>query len=145
MPVEKPHPESEQAATGMRLKILLPSQIFTEKRGVTRIVVETVAGSLGLLPHRRDCIAAMVPGILCYETTTDGEVCLAVDEGVLVKSGSEVLVSVRRALGGVDLAHLNELVKREFLTLDDQEQDMRTAMAKLESGFISRFASFHHE
>jgi len=35
---------------------------------------------------------------------------------VLVKTGSDVLVSVRRALGGTDLGHLREAVEREFLT-----------------------------
>jgi F0F1-type ATP synthase epsilon subunit len=81
----------------MQLKVLLPSQIFADKTGVSRIVAETREGSFGLLPHRLDCVAALVPGILTYETQTDGEVFVAVDEGILVKTGSDVLVSVRRA------------------------------------------------
>ena len=43
-------------------------------------------GSFGLLPHRLDCVAALVPGILTYETKEDGTVYLAVDQGVLVKA-----------------------------------------------------------
>ena len=72
----------------MNLKILLPFQIFAEKTGVSRIVAETREGSFGLLPHRLDCVAALAPGILIYETTSDGEVFVAVDEGVLVKTRS---------------------------------------------------------
>src|ERR1017187_6663658 len=87
----------------MNLKVLLPFQIFAEKTGVLRIVAETRTGSFGLLPHRLDCAAALGPGILTYETESDGEVFVAVDEGVLVKSGLDVLVSVRRAIGGADL------------------------------------------
>ena len=90
----------------MNLKVLLPFQIFAEKTDVSRIVAETREGSFGLLPHRLDCVAALAPGILTYETEADGEVFVAVDEGVLVKTGPDVLVSVRRALGGTDLGQL---------------------------------------
>jgi len=129
----------------MNLKVLLPFQIFAEKTDVSRIVAETREGSFGLLPHRLDCVAALVPGILIYETESDGEVLVAVDEGVLVKTGLDVLVSVRRALGGTDLGQLRASVEKEFLTLDEREQSVRAVMAKMESGFLRRFASFQHE
>ena len=129
----------------MTLKILLPYRIFADKTGVSRIVAETREGSFGLLPHRLDCVATLVPGILLYETAADGEVLVAVDEGVLVKSGREVLVSVRRAIGGTDLGQLHEAVKKEFLTLDKNEQSVRQTMAKMETGLLRRFASLHHE
>ena len=129
----------------MNLKILLPFQIFAEKTGVSRIVAETREGSFGLLPHRLDCVAALEPGILIYETESDGEVLVAVDEGVLIKTGLDVFVSVRRALGGADLGQLRDTVEQEFLTLDEQEQSMRSVMTKLEAGFLRRFASFQHE
>ena len=129
----------------MHLKVLLPFQVFAEQTGVTRIVAETREGSFGLLPHRLDCVAALTPGILTYETESDGEVFVAVDEGVLVKTGPEVLVSVRRALAGADLGQLRETVEKQFLTLDEHERSVRTAMAKMESGFLRRFAAFQHE
>jgi F-type H+-transporting ATPase subunit epsilon len=129
----------------MNLKVLLPFQIFVEKVGVARIVAETRHGSFGLLPHRLDCVAALTPGILTYETDAEGEVYVAVDEGVLVKTGPDVRVSVRRALGGTDLGPLREAVEREFLTLDEHEQNVRSVMAKMESGFIRRLAEFQHD
>ena len=129
----------------MNLKVLLPFQIFAEKTGVSRIVVETHEGSFGLLPHRLDCVAALTPGILIYETDTDGEVCVAVDDGVLVKTGFDVLVSVRRAIAGTDLGQLRDSVEKEFLTLDEREKSVRSVMAKMETGFLRRFASFQHE
>jgi F-type H+-transporting ATPase subunit epsilon len=131
--------------TLMNLKVLLPFQIFDEKTGVSRIVAETSEGSFGLLPHRLDCVAALAPGILVYEHEAEGEVYVAVDEGVLVKTGRDVLVSVRNAIGGTDLDTLHEAVEREFLNLDEQEKSVRSVLAKLESGFIRRFAAFHHE
>lgn len=129
----------------MTLKVLLPFQIFTETAGVMRIVAETPAGSLGLLPHRLDCVAALTPGILIYETEADGEVFVAIDEGVLVKTGSDVRVSVRRAISGTNLSQLRDAVGKEFLTLDEHEQNVRTVRAKLETGFLRRFATFQHE
>ncbi|MDX1365964.1 F0F1 ATP synthase subunit epsilon [Pseudomonas sp.] len=126
----------------MNLKLLLPFQIFAEVSGVSRLVAETRGGSFGLLPQRLDCVAALTPGILIYETAADGEVFVAVDDGVLVKTGAQVLISVRRALRGSDLAELREAVEQEFLTLDEHEQGVRSMMAKLESGFLRRFATF---
>ena len=134
-----------QQPTLMNLRILLPFQIFAEKTGVSRIVAETREGSFGLLPRRLDCVAALTAGILIYETEAEGEVYVAVDEGVLVKAGADVLVSVRNAIGGMDLDKLRDAVEREFLNLDEQEKSVRSVMAKLESGFIRRFAAFHHE
>lgn len=95
----------------MNLKILLPFQVFAEKKGVSRIVAETREGSFGLLPHRLDCVAALEPGIFIYETEAEGEVYVAVDEGILIKAGKDVLVSVRSAIVGTDLSQLRERVK----------------------------------
>src|SRR5271163_2189325 len=108
--------------TPMNLKILLPFQIFAEKTGVSRVVAETREGSFGLLPHRLDCVAALVPGILLYQTESGDEVLVAVDKGVLVKTGADVLVSVRRAIGGTDLGQMHATVKKEFLILDEDEK-----------------------
>ena len=131
--------------TLMHLKVLLPFQVFAENIGVSRVVAETHEGSFGLLPHRLDCVAALVPGILIYEDEAENEVYVAVDEGVLVKAGLEVLVSVRNAIGGTDLGQLREAVDREFLNLNQREQTVRSVMAKLESGFIRRLAEFHND
>ena len=127
----------------MHLKILLPFQVFADNEEVTSMVVETRRGSFGLLPRRLDCVAALSPGILTYSSANGEEAFVAVDEGVLVKTGDEVLVSVRHAIGGNDLGQLREAVEKEFLNLDEREKSVRWVMSKLESGFIQRFANFH--
>ncbi len=129
----------------MNLEVLLPFKVFAEKTGVSRIVAETSEGAFGLLPHRLDCVAALTPGILIFETEADGEVYIAIDEGILVKTGTDVRVSVRNAIGGTDLSQLRAAVEQEFTNLDEQEQSVRSVLAKLESGFIRRFAGFHRE
>jgi F-type H+-transporting ATPase subunit epsilon len=132
-------------STLMNLKVLLPFRVFAEKTGVSRIVAETDEGSFGLLPHRLDCVAALTPGILIYETEAEGEVYMAVDEGVLVKAGPNVLVSVRRAMSGTDLGRLRDSVEQDYLILDEHEQSVRSVMAKMESDLIRRLVEFHHE
>lgn len=129
----------------MNLKILLPFGIFAEKSGVSRIIAETREGSFGLLPRRLDCVAAMTPGILIFETDEEGEVYVAIDEGVLVKAGPEVLVSVRNAIIGTSLGILRETVEREFMSLNKREQGVRDVIIKMETGFFRRLVEFHHE
>lgn len=128
--------------TAMHLKVLLPSKVLLDKTNVTHLVAETSEGSYGFLPNRLDCVAVLTPGILTFTHLDEGEVFVAVDEGVLVKTGLDVLISVRSALIGSDLETLRTAVEEEFLVLDQQAQQARRVMAKLESGFIHRFANF---
>jgi F-type H+-transporting ATPase subunit epsilon len=129
----------------MRLRVLLPCQVFADEPDVLRIVAETSAGSFGLLPQRLDCVAALVPGILSYESAARGEVFLALDEGVLVKTGADVRVSARRAIGGTDLGQLRDTVEREFLQQDAKEHALHAVMARLEGGFLRRFAGLERD
>ena len=129
----------------MDLKILLPYKIFAEVQQVSSVVIETSAGSYGLLPQRLDCVAALVPGILTYTTEDDKIKYVAVDEGVMVKAGARVLVSVRNAFGGADLGKLGELIKNKFNNQDEKEREARTVIAKLERGFVYSFDKFRNQ
>lgn len=129
----------------MRIKILLPFEVFVEKTNVLRVVADTPQGSFGLLPNRLDCVASLAPGVLVYETADEGETYIAVDQGILVKTGLDVLISVRIAIPGTDLGQLHAAVEREFLTLNDRERNVRSVMAKMESGLIHRLVEFQHE
>jgi len=129
----------------MTLKIFLPSEIFIEINDISCVVVETNIGSFGLLPHRLDCTAALVPGILTYESKLEGEKFLAINEGVLIKTGLDVHISVRNAIGGKSLGQLREAVMREFMNFNEQEQSMRQAMAKMESSFIQHLVEMRNE
>ncbi len=129
----------------MDLKILLPFRIFAEINNVSSIVAETSEGSFGLLPQRLDCVAALVPCIFTYKTESEKVHYLAVDEGILIKAGSQVLVSVRNAFEGTDLGKLHESVEKEFMKLDESERDVRSTMAKIESGFLNKLEKFRKE
>lgn len=121
----------------MRLRIMLPGALFADVGPLASIVAETTAGACGLLPRRLDCVAALRPGILTYAREGDpAEHYVAVDEGLLVKHGAEVLVSVRHAIAGDDLARLRRQVEQSFQQRDAQDQALRGALQRLELGLM---------
>lgn len=129
----------------MNLKILLPFKILATLADVSRIIADTLEGSIGLLPHRLDCVAALVPGILTYTTGKNDTCYMALDQGVLIKRGEDVLIAVRRGIAGTGLNELHQTVIREFLTLDGQERESRSVVAKMESTLIGRLVELHRE
>lgn len=129
----------------MTLKLLLPTGVFLDTTEVSRVVAETREGSFELLPHRLDCVAALAPGIFSYDSVASGTTYLAVDTGVLVKAGAEVLVSVRRAIAGPDLGGLHEAVKEQFLKHNSEDATVSTALNKMEGGFVSRLLELQRE
>jgi F-type H+-transporting ATPase subunit epsilon len=123
----------------MRLKILLPTEIMVDEE-VIKVTAAGGNGSFCLLPRHIDFVAALAPGLLSFVKAGDGsEEFLAVDEGILVKCGPEVLVSTPKAVRGPELGQLRETVDQTFKVLTDQEKRARSALANLEANFIRRF------
>jgi len=120
----------------MNLKILLPTEILLDAE-VTKISAEAENGAFTLLPNHIDFVTAIVPGILFFESESEStpEVFIAVDEGILVKCGAEVLVSTGRAIRSDDLETLQQTVEEEFWRLDEREKIAAGAIAKLEASF----------
>lgn len=132
-------------ANQMTLKVLLPYRVIVEEAAVRKIVIETHEGSYGFLPNRLDCVVAIEQGIMTYERADNDEVYVAVDEGILVKTGNHVQVSVRNAFTGSDLGKLQEMMEREFMTLSEREKNVKKVISKLESEFIRRYVETRHE
>jgi F-type H+-transporting ATPase subunit epsilon len=122
----------------LRLKILVPSEILIDIE-VAKVIAEAENGYFCLLPRHVDFVAALVPGILSCTTISRQEKFIAIDGGILVKCGSEVLVSTRNALYGPDLGKLKQAVEQQFQVLDEREKMARAALAKLEATFIRQF------
>jgi len=125
----------------MNLKVLLPNEVFLN-REVTKITAEAQNGHFCLLPRHIDFVAALVPGLLSFEDEQQREHFLAIDEGVLVKCGREVLVSTRSAARNGDLGELRHVVQEQFEVLDEHERSARSASARLEAGLVRRFMEF---
>lgn len=122
----------------MKLKVLLPDRVLVDE-DAAKVVAEAENGSFCLLPRHVDFVAALTPGILSFVDERGREVFLALDEGVLVKQGHEVLVSTRRGVRGEQLGELRQLVEQQFQVMDEYEVKARSAMAKIEAGFVRRF------
>jgi F-type H+-transporting ATPase subunit epsilon len=118
----------------MNLKIVLPTKVFLEQEA-QKVSAEAQNGAFVLLPQHIDFATSLVPGILSFDDTQQQEQFVAVDEGLLVKTAQEVLVSVKRAIGGRDLEELERLVEEEFRRLDEIEEKTRAAIARLEVNF----------
>ena len=122
----------------MNLKVLLAAEVLVEV-DVSKVIAEAHNGHFCLLPKHVDFFTALVPGILSFEVSGGREEYLAVDEGILVKCGDDVLVSVRNAVRGPDLGQLRRTVSEKFEAIGEHEKSARTAMAKIEAGFVRRF------
>ena len=128
----------------MVLKVVLPFEILLEKKGVKRLVVETTQGFMGFLPLRLDCVAFLVPGITVYEAEGEEEKYIASDEGILVKTGERVTISVRNGIVGTDVEELHKKVKEGFLKREVTERDIIRLLGKLESVFMQQVVKEAH-
>lgn len=123
----------------MKLKIFLPTRIFLETEADS-VTATALNGSFGLRPNHIDFVSALVPGLLAYRPTGESEErFVAVDQGILIKHGVEVRVSVRNAVSDAPLEDLIDVVEERFAELDKQERQVKTAVARLEADFLRRF------
>jgi F-type H+-transporting ATPase subunit epsilon len=122
----------------MKLRVLLPTGVLVDQE-VTKVTAEAENGSFCLLPRHIDFLAALVPGLLSFENEAGEEEFLAVDEGILVKCGPEIMVSTRNAVRGAPLGQLREAVEKRFRVLDERERQARSVLAKLEADLVVRF------
>lgn len=123
----------------MHLKLLTPHRILIDQT-TTKVTGEAQNGSFCLLPRHVDFVTALVPGLFAYQAA-DGEEILAVDRGVLVKCGDEVFVSTRQAVRGRSVAELERAVRVVFEEIDERERKARSALARLEAAFVTRYGS----
>lgn len=125
----------------MRLRVQTPTQVLIDEPA-DRVIAEGEHGSFGLLPNHVDFLAALTPGMLSFVDESGGEQFAAVDAGILVKRGDEVLVSTRQATRGTRLEELRATLRDEFAALDEQERAAHAATAELEAGFLRRYLEF---
>lgn len=127
----------------MRLKVFLPMRVLIDQE-VTKVVAEAENGSFGILPKHVDFVATLTPGIFTFESGGDEEF-MAIDEGVLVKCGTEVMVSTRKAVRSRNLGELKRTVQEEFGTLNESERKTRSILAKLEADFTMGFLKMREQ
>lgn len=131
---------SGTANTGrtMRLRVSLPTEMLVDE-DVTKVIAEADNGAFCLLPRHVDFVAALIPGVLVFYDDRGKEYFAAIDEGVLVKCGQDVLVSTLNGVRGTNLGELRDLVGERFMELDEHERKSRAALARLEAGTLRGF------
>lgn len=128
----------------MNLKVWAPAELVLNEE-VAKVKAEAETGWFCVLPRHVDFVTALVPGILIYQTPAGQDGYLAVDEGILVKCGSEVSVSVRDAARGASLGALRDTVESHFHGQHDKDRAARVFEAKLEAELVRQLLSVEKE
>ncbi|MFW6438273.1 MAG: F0F1 ATP synthase subunit epsilon, partial [Armatimonadota bacterium] len=116
----------------MNLKIVTPSRVVVDTR-VEKVTVQGQEGSRTYLPRHIDFVTAVIPSVMSWQPADGEEQFAAVDEGIIVKAGDEILVSTTYAVHGPGLGQLRETVEGQFEQRGEREKSARTALAKLEA------------
>ncbi len=122
----------------MRLKILAPAKVVVDSE-VDKIIAKSPDGYFCLLPHHVDFVSELSPGILSLSDSSGQEQSMAVDEGVLVKCGNEVLVATRNAVQEQGAEKIKPASAAGLLELDEEEIKCRRVIAALEAEFVDGF------
>lgn len=122
----------------MHLQVLLPTDVLVDVQ-TPKVVAEAENGSFCLLPRHANFVTSLAAGILTYTSSQDTDHNIGVAEGVLVKSGGNVFVSVEYGVRGDTPGELRDNLRRYFETINERERQALSAVARLEADFVRRF------
>jgi len=122
----------------INIRILTPTRVLLDTHA-SKVVAEAENGSFCLLPLHVDFVSALQAGILSYETPEGAEHHVAIDAGIMVKCGGDVMVSTGNAVLGDDLSALRRAIEDQVRDRDEHEQVTRSALNKLETSIVRRF------
>lgn len=126
-------------ATDMAVTLRLPTRLLFEGRAVALTAVGP-DGAFGILPNHIDYVTAIVPSVLTLAMANGSEEIFGLDEGLFVKKGNDVSVVALRGVHGSDLDTLRDTVTAEFIQMDEDERQARSALSRLEADMVRRFA-----
>lgn len=122
----------------MDLKIMEPAGVVMEQKSA-KLRVESLSGQFVLLPRHVDTVAPLSAGIVEVVDQSGTESFVAVNGGLLVKTGSQVFISTPQAIRSEELSELRSAVDQVFHKTDEREKKTRTAMARIEAGLVRKF------
>lgn len=121
----------------MKLVLSVPTGVLVDT-SVSKLVAESDRGAFCVLPRHADTATLLVPGLLAYWGVDGDEVIVAVDDGVLVKTGEQVRVACQRAVVAGDLGSAEATVRERFQTQSEHEKRARSALLRLEADILRR-------
>ena len=121
--------------------ILAADQLFLDSP-CESVIVPTLQGQYGILPHHSNMIAAVVPGMLTYRFEGQEPKIAAVSAGLIKVENNEVLILVdsaerpedidmNRAKRAADEAKETMLQKKSFLEYHMAQMDLARALGRL--------------
>ncbi|SOB77102.1 F-type H+-transporting ATPase subunit epsilon [Marinobacter sp. LV10R510-11A] len=125
-------------ANTMQVTLRLPTRTLFEG-SAQRLFATAQNGAFGMLPNHTDFVTALVPSVLILTSADGTELFFGVDEGVLMKTGHQVDIAIRRGVQGKDLDSLHETIQTAFIEVDEEERVARSALSRLEAGIVRRF------
>ena len=128
----------------MKFVIATPEGILLNTQ-INKVTFETATGYYTLLPHHVDFVASLTAGITAYVPENETEKYAACHQGIVVKKGDVVTISVQGAVLGPTLSELQDLIKKEFKQNEEKRKELNTAMARLELGIMRGFRQLKGE
>lgn len=122
----------------MQFTLVTPQGIVLQEN-IRKITIETLDGYYTLLPRHVDFVSALTAGIVTFLSEDNTEKYAACHQGIIVKKGDKITISVQNAVLGETLSELQELIKIEFKQREEQRKQLNTAMARLELGIMRGF------
>lgn len=119
----------------MRLEVSSPIQTVLDIE-VVAVVGPGQHGRFGIRSGHADFVAILEPGLLAYDVEASDRRYMAVDGGVLVKRGADILVSTRDGFVGPDLEALERTIEEQYRHLTLRERRSREALERLEIGLM---------
>ena len=121
----------------MRLLLSVPTGVVLDVPA-RKVSGKSDRGSFTLLPRHADGAMLLEPGLLSYLDEDGQEVFVTVDEGVLVKVGSDVRVAARRAVVAGDLENARTALEEHLAERSEHERKATAALMTLEAEVLRR-------
>ena len=118
----------------LNLKVYVPDRLFLEET-ILKVKLIGKEGSFTILPKHLDYISSFNDGVLMYLDLENNKRYLAINQGILVKVGREVKLSLFHAIEGSDLNKLKENVKELALKSDElinKDKQLKTSLKNIE-------------
>ena len=122
----------------MLLTVLTPLGVVLKTKAL-KVTMETLNGYYTLLPKHVDFISALGPNIVQYYDENSNEKYVACHNGIVVKKGSSVTISVQDAILGDKLDELEVSLAKAYKQNEEKRKELNTAMARLELGIVRGF------
>ncbi len=106
---------------------------------IKKVTFETLNGYYTLKPKHVDFVSAMSANIVTYTTEENKDKYVACHQGIVVKKGATVTMSVQKAVMGDTLDDLEVIMEKEFKETNEQRKQLNIAMARLEMGLMRGF------